>query len=77
MASVCVEDMELPIVLSYTLNDSKVLSMPINVISRSKEVLSLYRYMNLQIELSAVCLSRIYRELDTLLPTLIIMNSCL
>ena len=43
MASVCVEDMELPIVLSYTLNDSKVLSTPINVISRSKEVLILYR----------------------------------
>ena len=43
MASVCVQDMELPIVLSYTLNDSKVLSTPINVISRSKEVLILYR----------------------------------
>ena len=41
MASVCVEDMELPIVLSYTLNDSKVLSTPINIIRHSKEVLIL------------------------------------
>ena len=42
LASVCVEDVELPIVLSYTLKDSKVLSTPINKISRSKEVLNLY-----------------------------------
>ena len=48
-----------------------MLSTSINKISRSKEVL-IYTGVDLRIELSAMCLYRVYRELDTLLSTLIL-----
>ena len=64
VTSVCVEDIELPII------ELQVLLTPINEISCLKEVLILYGYI--QGFTDTVCLYRVSQELDNLFPTLIL-----